>query len=207
MNIKTLMHIKQIVSMLAISAILTCAAFGAETVVPKQWGLSLGGSTMTGGESQFGHDWNWGGELGVYRDFVVGTVPSRLSLRQTFGHSSDTSAGSTNAPAQKAPPCCGASDSDTPAKQEVTKDWWTYRTEVAWDFDLKLSERIAIFAGPDVSVLYGNFAPSWTAGPELGARYKISNAVAAFGRVNYDFSMNNRPNDVRFVMGFDFTLF
>jgi hypothetical protein len=84
-----------------------------------------------------------------------------------------------------------------------------FGTRVYSDFTvLKVGKNLDFFAGASGGAGYGDTAVTWVAGPEVGARLFLKRDVFVFGRVQYDFDLNNRTaldqtgsDKVRYALG------
>ena len=84
-----------------------------------------------------------------------------------------------------------------------------FGTRVYSDFTvLSLGKNLNFFAGANGGAVYGDTAVSWVVGPEVGARLFLKKDVFVFGRVQYDFDLNNRTSlnqtaldKVRYALG------
>jgi opacity protein-like surface antigen len=74
----------------------------------------------------------------------------------------------------------GGSDNSTVLVTRAYSDW-----------DIFKIGKLDFFLGGNVGLAYGNTPLTWTAGPEGGVRYWIAENVAAIGRVDYLFNLNN----------------
>lgn len=58
------------------------------------------------------------------------------------------------------------------------------------DWTVLTYKKFDVFVGANLGAKYGNTAFTWTAAPELGARYWIKENIAIVGRAEYGFDLN-----------------
>lgn len=84
--------------------------------------------------------------------------------------------------------------SQTSTTVEKTSEW-VGSTELFADYNLSLCKAATLFGGVNASVYYGEgLSPLWYAGPEAGLKVNLSKDVYLYGRVNYDFQLDERKN-------------
>lgn len=90
-----------------------------------------------------------------------------------------------------------------------TKDCLVGQTELFADYNLELGKRVTLYAGANASLAYGEgMTPVWFAGPEGGVKVNLTEKLYAYGRVNYDFQLNDRignsGDSLRYGVGIGF---
>jgi hypothetical protein len=189
-------------SLLTISAINAATTMTTPSPKLRMWEATVGGVGLTAG-NDIGNNWQWGGELGVSRTINVNLlfpnpIKTDLGLRQSVSYG--TTADSTCQDLVVDSPCTELYDQSGCDK----KDGWWLRTEIFWDWNVPIYRGLSFFVGPNIGFNYGNIAPTWTVGPEAGFRYKITQNVFMFTRVNYDVNITDSNDLFRVGAGFGF---
>ena len=80
-------------------------------------------------------------------------------------------------------------------------------TKVYSDWTVVSYKRLDLFGGANIGLQYGNTPLTWTASPEVGARYWVKKDVAVVGRAEYPFDLVTGKNDtLRYSLGFAVSL-
>ena len=172
----------------------------APDLTPSMWAVTLGLTSVI--PYDFSAPPTWGGEIGFLRVVPVGKFNTDVGYRQgvNYGRVGSTVYGGGSTTYQ--PACETGKETLTVPGQKVYNDGFLLRSEVFWDWNVKLQERLTVFAGPSVSILYGDISPTWYAGPELGFKWDVASTWYIFIRGNYDFALQGcGRDDVRFLVG------
>ena len=168
----------------------------------KGWEVTLGGVGLTAGD-QIGNQWNWGGEIGLFRNIPLNErFSTDVGLRQTIGYGTVGNTPWSRTSTVDAP--CSTGTTTVTQSGTTPKDGWMFRTEAAWDLNVKLFKPVTFFVGPDIGFNYGNISPTWTFGPEAGFKVALSERWEIITRVNYDWNLSGSQDGFRVQGGLGF---
>lgn len=196
----------------AVCALLAVAAWAQTNVpvvalttntVPTQWGITLGAAGLTAGDNIL-NDWQWGGELGVYRKIDLNLfqkkVRTDLGFRQTFGYG--TMGYKTWTTTEEVDPPCFDGTETVTTTHSSSKSGWMFRSEIFYDFNFPIWKQLSFFAGPNFAVNYGwEMNPQWTVGPEGGLKWDFGKGWNVYTRASYDYNLSESDSGFRIGAG------